>query len=372
MSANNTKNNKATASLYGRSYANVDLGVFLVFFGIVAAVPLYALVMNIVFKQPDIKWRTGIIIGLVSVGIGYLLIRHSKRCFRVTSHSDGSGSISIREGLLRHPQHYSYSAGSFIQLNIADSSTGAPGSSLMQISLIDGSLHFTLDIRPFSKMQESRTIAEFLSKNSGLKLRMPYYDNLEIEAADLDLPFPERVKKYPTLIGLEPSRPEGCPISIKDLNAGNDRRYSWGFRANGLLGQLCALLMVAFALACLPLFEDGEGMCSLLDFAMRTKDYTYFYAGFAALGIIAFIFCGLGMTVTAEGFRINADYQLWWITYKHRSILLSKLEEISTKDTSSGAAVHLIADDQTISIRMANSVLANYLASDLRHFIANK
>ena len=50
-------NSASTASLYGRSYANVDLGIFLIFFGLVGAVPLYALTMNIVFKQAEIEWR---------------------------------------------------------------------------------------------------------------------------------------------------------------------------------------------------------------------------------------------------------------------------------------------------------------------------
>lgn len=359
------------ASLYGRSYANVNLGIFLIFFGIVGAVPLYALTMNIIFKQPDIEWRVGIVIGLVSIILGALLIKYSKLRFQVVPNSDGSGTISVQEGLLRRPMVYSYSPGAKIKLAMANTDTGA-ARELMQVTLMDGSLYYLLDSRPISKMQESRIIAEFFCKKSGLKLLLPHYGNLLLESTDLDLPFPERVKKYPTLIGVEPSKPPSCPITITDLNGGIDRRYSWGFLANGLLGQLISLLMIAFAIACLPLFEEGDSYSSLLNYAMQMQDYTFFYAGIAVVGLIAVVLLGLGVTITAEGYRINVSYKLWGLVYKQRSILISKLEEIAAKEKSTGACVLLISDDLIISIRLSTPILANYLASELRHFIAKK
>ena len=365
-------NSASTASLYGRSYANVDLGIFLIFFGLVGAVPLYALTMNIVFKQAEIEWRLGIIIGLVSIILGYLLIKYSKLRFRVERRGDGSGIISIQEGLLRSPMFYDYTAGSIIKLAMADADLSSAKGERIQVTLIDGNRHFLLDSRPLSKMQESRTIAEFLSKNSGLKMLLPHYNNLMLEAADLDLPFPQRVKKYPTLIGLEPSRPQNCPITLTDLNGGIDRRYSWGFRANGLIGQLLALLMAAFAAACLPLFEEDGAYSSLLDYALQMKDYTYFYAGFIIIGFLTLILLGLGVSVTVEGCRINVCWKFWGIACKKRSVLISKLEEIATKEKASGTNVMLITDDFTVQVKMADAVLANYLASDMRHFIAKK
>ena len=248
----------STASLYVRSYANRDLGIFLIFFGIVAAVPLYALIMNIVFKQAVIQWRIGIIIGLVSIILGCLLIKYSKLRFKVTRKNDGSGTISIQEGLLRSPLLYDFASSSIIKLATANTDAGSKKGELIQVTLIDGNRHYLLDSRPLNKMQESRAIAEFFSKNGSLKMLLPHYGNLMLESTDLDLPFSARVKKYPTLIGLEPTRPQNCPINTTELNGGIDRRYSWGFRANGLVFQLIALLMVAFAFSCLPLFEEAR------------------------------------------------------------------------------------------------------------------
>ena len=362
----------STASLYVRSYANRDLGIFLIFFGIVAAVPLYALIMNIVFKQAVIQWRIGIIIGLVSIILGCLLIKYSKLRFKVTRKNDGSGTISIQEGLLRSPLLYDFASGSIIKLATANTDAGSKKGELIQVTLIDGNRHYLLDSRPLNKMQESRAIAEFFSKNGSLKMLLPHYGNLMLESTDLDLPFSARVKKYPTLIGLEPTRPQNCPINTTELNGGIDRRYSWGFRANGLVFQLIALLMVAFASSCLPLFEEGDSYCSLLDYALQMKDYTYFYAASAIIGILAAVLLGIGVSVTVEGLRVNVDYKIWGIIYKQRSVLITELEEIAVKESTAGAAVLLVTDGSTVHIKVADTVLGNYLASELRHFIAKK
>ena len=362
----------STASLYVRSYANRDLGIFLIFFGIVAAVPLYALIMNIVFKQAVIQWRIGIIIGLVSIILGCLLIKYSKLRFKVTRKNDGSGTISIQEGLLRSPLLYDFASSSIIKLATANTDAGSKKGELIQVTLIDGNRHYLLDSRPLNKMQESRAIAEFFSKNGSLKMLLPHYGNLMLESTDLDLPFSARVKKYPTLIGLEPTRPQNCPINTTELNGGIDRRYSWGFRANGLVFQLIALLMVAFASSCLPLFEEGDSYCSLLDYALQMKDYTYFYAASAIIGILAAVLLGIGVSVTVEGLRVNVDYKIWGIIYKQRSVLITELEEIAVKESTAGAAVLLVTDGSTVHIKVADTVLGNYLASELRHFIAKK
>ena len=362
----------STASLYVRSYANRDLGIFLIFFGIVAAVPLYALIMNIVFKQAVIQWRIGIIIGLVSIILGCLLIKYSKLRFKVTRKNDGSGTISIQEGLLRSPLLYDFASSSIIKLATANTDAGSKKGELIQVTLIDGNRHYLLDSRPLNKMQESRAIAEFFSKNGSLKMLLPHYGNLMLESTDLDLPFSARVKKYPTLIGLEPTRPQNCPINTTELNGGIDRRYSWGFRANGLVFQLIALLMVAFAFSCLPLFEEGNSYCSLLDYALQMKDYTYFYAASAIIGILAAVLLGIGVSVTVEGLRVNVDYKIWGIIYKQRSVLITELEEIAVKESTAGAAVLLVTDGSTVHIKVADTVLGNYLASELRHFIAKK
>ncbi len=362
----------STASLYVRSYANRDLGIFLIFFGIVAAVPLYALIMNIVFKQAVIQWRIGIIIGLVSIILGCLLIKYSKLRFKVTRKNDGSGTISIQEGLLRSPLLYDFASSSIIKLATANTDAGSKKGELIQVTLIDGNRHYLLDSRPLNKMQESRAIAEFFSKNGSLKMLLPHYGNLMLESTDLDLPFSARVKKYPTLIGLEPTRPQNCPINTTELNGGIDRRYSWGFRANGLVFQLIALLMVVFASSCLPLFEEGDSYCSLLDYALQMKDYTYFYAASAIIGILAAVLLGIGVSVTVEGLRVNVDYKIWGIIYKQRSVLITELEEIAVKESTAGAAVLLVTDGSTVHIKVADTVLGNYLASELRHFIAKK
>ena len=366
-------NSKDTVkTFYSRSYANVNLGIFLIFFGLIGAVPLYALAANIFFSQAEIEWRMGISAGILCIAAGYLFIKYSRRRFQVRLHPNGQGSIETQEGLFRPAIRFDFSPGAKIQLAAASSDNGTSRGELIQVTLIDGDRYYLIDSRPHNRLQESCLIAEFLSRSGSLKLLLPRYDNLELEPSDLDLSFCDRVKKYPTLISSEPQQPPGCPITVTDLNNGTDRRYSWGFRANGFIGQLLGLLMAAAVFACLPLFKEDESYCSLLSLAVQTKNFTYFYAGGAVIAFVSLVLLGLSVSMTVEGYRVNISRKLWGVTYKRRSLLVEQIEEIAAKERSSGCDVLIITEKDTVVINAANPSIANYLASDLRRFIAQR
>lgn len=371
MSASATKTVKKS-TYYGRSHANADLGKFLIFFGIVGATPFYAMFANIVLKQADIEWRIGIWLGVLCIIAGYCFIKYSRRRFRVKSNPDGSGTISIKEGLFKHSLAYRYSPGSKIQLSLTNLDT-IPGKGLSQITLIDGNHYYLLDSRDMSNMDESRLIAEFLVKSGGLNLLLPHFDNLEVEPADLDLTFLTRIKKHPVLMDTSPEPPAASHITITPLNNGHDRCYAWGFLANGLLWQFISLVALTMLLSLLPVVEIEGQLYSLFGWVTATEHTEVFYVAGGVFLILLLILSGFRASVTIEGFRINTLLAFWGIPIRRRSLLVDNVWEIFTKEGSTASYVVLTdTDDNTIKLRIANSIMANYLRSEMRQFLANR
>ncbi len=366
----NTSPQTEISRLYTRSYANRDLGAFLIFFGLVGATPLYYLILNLIFKVPHIEWRIGAGIGVICIILGNYLIRHSHRHFKVIANGE-TGTIEVREGLWRHRISFDYDQNSKVRMAVADTGSGKKNEAL-NVMLVNGRHFFLIDSRPYSGLQETRLIAEFIAKATGCKLQIAMYGDLELPSSDLDLPFYRRVQKYPILLGEKPQHPEFCPISVDSLNGGIDRRYSWGLKANNLLGYLATMLMITLIISCIPCLGSADNYYSVMNLAIAGQRYEYIYALFAVFAAAALILCGVSSTVTVEGHRINTHSSFWGVQYHRHSMLIDDVEEISVRDAPNNSQLLFISDKKIVSVPISSTKLANYLASDIRYFIASR
>ncbi len=353
------------------SHADKDLGLFLIFTGIVGSVPLYYLYIAIIARSQAFDWRVGASFGLAVAFAGFMLIVLSQKRFAVAA-GENEGHIKVRDGFFGKAVKYKYGKEPQIHLQAAQSQSGQVAE-LWQVSLAEGKCRYLIDSRSDS-LQASRGIAEFLAKsiNCSLVVHPDIEGPLELDPKDLDLPFAERAAKYPRLLGKPPVRPENCPIKIEDLNGGTERCYSWGLGASGMISEILGLFIIAAITGVLPVFGNPGSHYSLLSQARADGNYFYF------IGIAAFfVFVMLAVSgwkaeiVLTQG-RVNARKSVWGIGYNSSSILREHLEEISSVSKASGAAVRLISDDLVCDMRLGASSLAEYAARDIRYYLSGR
>lgn len=346
------------------SEANRDLGIFLVFTGVVAAVPLYYLFRVLVMHTSVWDWRKGAALGLLLALAGLYLIAFTRRRFRARD-----GSVYVSDGLFRRPVRYSWEGQPRIRLQSLERDRGGRPLECWQVMLLDGKYEYLLDNRPEQHL-ESRALAEFLAKTLDCPLIVRHdQGETQIEAADLDLPFEERVHKYPHLLGPRLERPE--PFPIVEEGSGSERAYRWGMMTSGMLTETVGLFLVALAISVVPL-PGGESELdySLFELARIHQDYKYFYAtGGLFLAAMILLF-GYRVHLELKRDQVCACTKLWGVPLWARSIPRRVLEEISTRGRSQGAFLQLVSDERIINLRILRHDLAQYLAAELRHLVA--
>lgn len=346
------------------SDANRDLGIFLVFTGVVASVPLYYLFRVLVMHTSVWDWRKGAGVGLVIALAGLYLIAFTTRCFRAKD-----GAVHVKDGLFRRSVRYSWQGQPRIRLQSLEKERGGRSLECWQVMLIDGKYEYLLDNRPEQHL-ESRALAEFLAKTIDCPLVVRHdQGETQIEAADLDLPFEERVHKYPHLLGPRLDRPE--PFPIMEGGSGPERAYHWGMRTSGMLTETVGLFLVALAVSVIPL-PGGERELdySLFELARLHSDYKYYYVTGGLFLIAMILLFGYRVHLELKRDQVCARTTLWGVPLWARAISRRVLEEISTRGRSQGAYLQLVSDERIINLRIQRHDLAQYLAAELRHLVA--
>jgi len=348
------------------SEANRDLGVFLIFTGLVGSLPLYYLFCTLILQSPVWDWRHGAVLGLVLVALGYCLVAFTRRTFRVRDRA-----VEVRDGLLRRPIRYAFQEAPRVRLQVLEIEGRGRPRDYWQVMLVDGKYEYLLDSRP-EQMQESRCLAEFIAKQVGcpLKVRLEAGQAFQIEAADLDLPFAELVKRYPELLGPRLPRPECCPI--REEGQGAKRRFRWGMRTSSLLNETVGLFAVALAVGFVPMSNGEEARSSLFDLARSSHDYAYFMAVGALFLLALFLQFGYQVQVNLTPDKVGARTTLWGVPIWSASIATSVLEGISVRTRSQGAFLQFVSDERIVSLRVLRRELADYLGSELRHALAGR
>lgn len=344
----------------------------MVFFSIVGALPLYGVVTDILFGIYYVNWYPGYGLAIASFCVGIALMRYppSKR-FCIESYSDNTGVIEVRELIWRYPMRYNYDLNSKIKLGLSKKDDV----DIVKISLIDSAnCHFTLDYRPLSRgLGESRIIAMRLAKAGNISLLdCTEGQNFEYTSEDMALPLYKRLQRYMHIKKREQPVELSCPSSINvvNMNSGVDRRYIWGWRAEGTLRiWLSCIFIIAMAMS-LPIFKCGyDENLSLIDRVCLSGNIygTVFFCLFLAIVIL-----GKRTQITAEGYRLNIDRTLYGISIYHRSILLDKLFDMSIVNNLNSSKLVFIEENGCFSLPMASQNLAKYLIQDISKYIMSR
>lgn len=349
------------------SESNNDLGLFLVFLGLALAFPVRALLDRV---YPEQTWVDGASpVGMVLIVLGFVLMRYTRKRFWLEGKS-----VRVQDGWLKRALRFHWEDEPRIRLRSQDEERGSDVLEYWLVNLVDGKRQYVLD-RRLGHQIESRSLAEALAK----AINCPLLEKAEageilIPREELDLPFRERVRKQPELLGGEATKPEPCPIECEEDEHG--QRYTWRLLSPAMLNEFFTLVLFVVLLAVVPIFpkvDPGSDTAerfqfSFLNFARNNHQFLYFYVSGAIVGLTAFFLFGYRKELRATRKSLDARDRLWGIPVWSASIPADQLEEIWVRQSARGAHLQLISDACIITGRTSNSSAAVWLASRLRRF----
>ena len=349
------------------SNSNNDLGIFLMFLGLALSFPIRAMLGRIYLDQTWVNNAAPA--GFVLVVLGFLLTRFTRKRFWV----DGQ-SIRVQDGWLRRSLRYKWEEPPLIRLRSQEEEKGLGTVEYWLVNLVDGKRQYVMDRREGHHI-ESRSLAEALAK----AINCPVLEKAEageitIPREDLDLPFRERVRRQPELLGSDVAKPEPCPIEIRESD--QEQHYTWRLLSPAMLNEFFTLLCFVVLLAIVPIFpylapgqEVPESFqLSFLDIARNQHQFLYFYVTGAIIGLLALFLFGYSKELKATQKALYARDRLWGIPVYSATIAADQLEEIWVRESTRGAHLQLISDACIISGRLSSSDVAAWLASKLRRF----
>lgn len=345
--------------------ANNDLGIFLIFIGIFGIVPSYYVVTQftgIPFTL-DRNLYFAIYAGLLFFLAGFSIVNFSRKKIFVSPNL-----ITIKEGFFRPFIHIRWKKTPLIKLKAVEVLRRGMPMEHWEIHLVDGKEDYTIDRREYHHM-DTRSIAEALAKHLSANL-VDTTENtgaLEVAVADLDLPFKERVKKYPQFIGKPVEMPAKTLFEI--TKNGKERVYSWSVGSTLFLIENIGIAGFFLLISFLPLWEGTPSFYELC----VSKGQFYFYYGFIGV-IVAVLFVVMGfrarLIINEKGARFKK--YIWGINYYNKFIPLNKLEEIKFHVTYRGPEIHIISDEVYFTFRVSNIENASWLAYEVRNFISQE
>lgn len=343
--------------------ANRDAGIFLLFLGAVGVVPLYYLFVTLGLGRSRWNWEIGAAAAIVVALLGIGLILFSRKHFLVRE-----GSVTLKDGLFAPKMRYQWKGDPAVRLSSIEEEVGGKAQEVWLVNLVDGKYQYTLDRRPGQQIA-SRALAEMVAKAIGCPVieKVDHQTELRIERHELDLPFVERVQKYPQLMGQEVERPGHSDVEVEEKD--DLRRYVWRITGTAMLFEVLGLfgVLLLVTLAPLPVGAEEESY-SLLAIARQQGDYLYFYVlGAALLAVIAMLF-GYRSEIVANPQLISTRAMLWGVPFKSSSIPVSSLENISARLSSRGAYLQFISDERIITERLPDLDTAAWLAWQIRRF----
>ncbi|GMU51214.1 MAG: hypothetical protein AMXMBFR33_03600 [Candidatus Xenobia bacterium] len=340
-----------------------DLGLFLVFLGLVGTVPGFYIINRLFLHWENWDWRLGGFVGLalVVMGMGFLL--GTRKSFRV-----GQGEIRMKDGLFRRVLVYRWRETPRIRMRSVDEDRGPKPTEVFEVHLVDGHYDYLLDRRPGQQM-ESRTLAEMLAKAIGCPVMEKSRETgeLTLEASELDLSFVERVKRHPVLLGPAPDEP--VPAAVLVRHDGPALVLAWSSFNKNLLSEVLVSFGLLVGLEMLPFHgrEDAPTQ-SVFDIMRTSGDYTGLYAQFGILAAVLLYLVGLRHEFRLEPTRVIWRQRVWGVTTRRATIPAQELEQISVRESSRGSFLQLISDRLIITRRLVDTRTASWLASTVRHY----
>jgi len=344
-----------------------DLGLFSMFLGLVLSFPVRSLLGRSYPGQDWVTYTAPLGFGLVV--IGFLLLRYTRKIFW----QDGQ-SIRVKDGWFRRSLRYSWEGDPVIRLRSQEEDKGSTTVEYWLVNLVDGKRQYVLDRRPGHPI-ESRSLAEALAKTINCPvLERGESGEILIPREDLDLPFRERARRQPELLGQEVNKPEPCSIVVEEEP--DRQRYTWRLLSPAMLNEFFTLVCFVLLLAIVPIFPKpipGQDVperfqLSFLDIARKNHHFLYFYVTGSIITLTAFFLFGYRKELVVTLKKIDAQDRLWGIPVWSATIPAEQLEEIWVRQSTRGAHLQLVSDACIISGRIANSQVAAWLAWRLRRF----
>lgn len=340
-----------------------DLGLFLIFLGLVGTVPGFYIINRLFLHWAEWDWRLGGFVGLalVVMGMGFLL--GTRKSFRV-----GQGEIRMKDGLFRRVLIYRWKETPRIRMRSVDEDRGLNPTEVFEVHLVDGHYDYLLDRRPGQQM-ESRTLAEMLAKAIGCPVveKSRETGDITLAANELDLSFVERAKRYPVLLGPAPDEP--VPAAVQVHHDGSALVLAWSAFNKNLLSEVLVSFCLLLGLELLPLHgrEDAPAQ-SVIDIMRASGDYTGLYAQLGLLAAGLLILSGRRHEFRLEPTRVVWRQRVWGLTTNSATIPADELEQISVRESSRGSFLQLISDRLIITRRLVDTRTAGWLASTVRHY----
>lgn len=191
---------------------------------------------------------------------------------------------------------------------------------------------------------------------------------VKVPSSDLDLPFVDRIKKYPHLMEEVPV--DGGPDFIRFKNINGKRLYSWKFSLAKIL-----FITVTFAMLSIIVSFMQLGIAqSIYSIAVSTGNYAYYFVIGALFISILFISLGYKAELALDKDNISIVHYLWGIRIGQTSIPWREVEEIRISHEKDKASLRIISDRSEIICGSPIDDLGEFrhaasLASDIKKWI---
>ncbi|MHB2016566.1 MAG: hypothetical protein ACYCW6_06410 [Candidatus Xenobia bacterium] len=334
-----------------------DLGLFMLFMGIVASWPLQLIIEQAINPRfvAIISWRPAEIVCGVLTLLGLLSIFNTHKQFWIMT-----DSIKIQDAWFRRPLLFRWKSTPAIRLRPIEEDRRGRSEEVWQIKLITGDYEYLLDARPRQQLI-SRHLAEVLARSIPCDLvERETNREIVIHPDELDLPYQERVRRYPQLLGTpvpRPSQLRGLRIDAPDESSCS---YLWDLRATWLLTEILVLVLVAFGLSLLPF-----GGSSIFYRAAATNDYTYYWVLGIILLVSLVIVPGYQSRLRVGPSGVSYQTLVWKVPVASQTMAVCDVEELRQHDGLRGPIVQIISDSHLISFRLSDREVARWLVYDI-------
>lgn len=233
------------SELWVHSESNKNTGLFLMFLGVVVAVPLPALLAALerLPAQPW-HWRA---MGVVLLGFGLLLSHCTRKRFKVSP-----GKLTVQNGVLSAPVHYRWEGPADIHLSSYQTRQGENWA----VDLVCGKLFYRIH-QGFDHLTENLSLAVALARAIGGSLvETSDSQPVVIPLEDLGLAYRERVKRHPQLLLAAVAKPSGCHAILTEEKG--QVSFRWQLTWPHIAPYLIMLAFVMSLLAGLPPLGSGD------------------------------------------------------------------------------------------------------------------
>jgi len=360
---------KSTGEIFLPSNANQDLAIFLIFAGLALSFPVRNLIARV---YPGRGWIDYLVpLGFATVVLAALMLRFTRKSFRVEERA-----IAVKNGWFGRTLRYRWEGEPMIRLRSQEEESGKGSRDFWLVNLVDGKRQYVLDRREGHRI-ESRSLAEALAK----QINCPVLEKGEsgemlIPREELDLPFRERVRRHPELLGQEfDRRPDGCSV-VEERCQGDAQVYRWKLLSPAMLQEYFTLVFFLVLMGVVPIFprvvgSSGEVVkfqVSFFNLAMARHDYTYFLVTGIIIALTSFLLFGYRKELRTDVSDISAQDKVWGVPFWSARIPADQLEAIWVRQSARGTHLQLISDACIISGRLACAEEASWLASRIRRF----